>query len=153
MGGKVEVFAICNPEALDRPEAVALFHRCFANPKFEQDADEVREFLRDELAEGNENIRLWVASTPQHGFCGMSLVTFGGAPLTPHPYVAHFVAEVPEAREPLTAATFRFLRESGHESVAIINVTGRSDRAHMRLFRKFVSGRVSGSVIVYRLEG
>ncbi len=152
MSGKAEVFPIWNPEALERPEIVALFHRSFAAPKFEQDADEVREFIRGELAEGGENLRLWVASTPQHGFCGMSLMTLGGAPLSPHPYLAHFVAEVPEVREPLVAATFRFVKEGGYKKVAIVNVTGRSDEAHMRLFRRFASGSVMGSVIFYRLE-
>ncbi len=153
MGGKAKVFEIWKPEALDRPEIVALFHRCFAHPKFERDADEVRLFVREQLEDGGEGVRLWVASAPQHGFCGMSLMTLGGNALEPDPCITHFVAEIPEAREPLAAANFKFLRENGFEKFSIVNMTGRSDAAHMRLFRKFVSGKVSGSVIVYELGG
>ena len=148
----MRVYEIWNPDVLDREDVKALFERCFADPKFNADPDVVRRFVAEQIASRDRSVRLWVAVSPEHGVCGMSLMSFSVCPLSPHPWISHFVAEVPEAREPLVRANFIACRELGFDKVSIMNMTGRDDGSHMRLFRKFARGNPRGSVIVYQLE-
>jgi hypothetical protein len=151
MSAEVRIFELYRPHALDRPGIVNLFNRCYANEKFDADPDEVRAFVQQHLEDGDKDIRLWVASTDQHGYCGLSILQTGTCPFCPYPWISHFVAEVPQVREPLLDATIFGVVEEGHGSVSILNAMDCSDQAHMRLYRKYGTGKVKGSVIVYEI--
>jgi hypothetical protein len=147
----VRAYEIWNPEALDRPDMVALFARAFADPKFGIDADDAREHLQLSLRTRGATDRLFVASDSVHGLCGISIVTLGVDALSPLPWVSHFVAERKGAREPLVEVTLKSIKEAGFDKLALHNATGASDLAHMRLFRRHIKGAVMGSLIIYEL--
>jgi hypothetical protein len=146
----VQAFRVTDPSVLDWPEVVALFERSFADPKFRMDGEAIREAMKTDLPDGV--LELWIARAPQHGLCGMVVLTIPSHPISPFSQVIHFVAEVPMARRALTDACFVHLREKGVKSVAIHNVTGATDDAHLRMFRRYAEGQVMASLIVYELR-
>jgi hypothetical protein len=148
----VRAYEIWNPAALDNPSVVALFARAFADPKFGIDADDVRGYLKASLSTKEPTDKVFVASSTKHGYCGLSIVTLETYPLSPLPWVTHFVAEKRAAREPLVDATLKAIAGAGFTRLALHNATGASDLAHMRLFRRHVKGAVMGSLIIYELE-
>jgi len=147
----VRVYEIWNPASLDRPDMAALFDRCFADPKFGIDSDAAREYLKASLGSRDPTDKVFVASSREHGLCGLSIVTLGVYPLSPLPWVSHFVAEKRAVREPLVAATLKSIADAGYKKLAIHNATGASDIAHMRIFRRHMKGAVMGSLIIYEL--
>ena len=148
----MKVWEIWNPALLEAEEIRALFDRAFSDPKHEMDADGVRQYLKAHMMQGGETDKLFVALDTKHGYCGLAIVTLGVYPLSPHPYIAFFVAEKPEAREPLVEACLLVIRKAGYTRFAIHNETGASDKAHARLFRKFAHGDIRGAMIVYDME-
>jgi len=148
----VRAYEIWNPAALDSPGIVNLFARAFADPKFGIDADDVREYLKESLGAKDTTDKVFVVSSVEHGYCGLSIVTLGVYPLAPLPWITHFVAEQRSAREPLVEVTLKSIAGAGFKRLALHNATGASDEAHQRLFRRHMKGAVKGSLIVYDLE-
>ncbi len=155
MRAEVRIFELYRPHALDQPGVVGLFDRCYADGRYDASADDVRAYIQQYLVDGDKALRLWVASTDQHGYCGLGIVGMATCPLAPHPWISQFFIEASEAREPLLRALLLKVRDEGYRYVATQNATGRSDEAHMRLYRGFSKGVgvVKGSVIVYEIGG
>lgn len=151
MAAHVNVFRITDPATLDWLEVRALFDRAFADPKFGIDAEATRKHLQLKLGTGEGLFYIWVAQSAQHGLCGLILVATGTFPLSPHPYIAHLFVDEPAAREPLMHYGVSFVASLGYRSIAVVNMSGKSDAAYLRLFRKFGAGEVKGSVIVYEI--
>ncbi len=153
MSAEVRIFELWNPDALDRPGVARLFGRCYAGGRYDATADDVRSYVQQYLADSDKSIRLWVAKTDAHGYCGLAIVGMATCPLAPHPWISQFFVEVAEARAPLLHALLLRVSGEGYRSVATQNATGHSDEAHMRLYRNFSKGEgeVRGSVIVYEL--
>jgi hypothetical protein len=148
----VRSFEIWNADSFDSPDMVALFERAFADPKFGINPDDVREYLKLSIGTKESLDKVFVASDRKHGLCGLSIVTLGVYPLSPLPWVSHFVAERKGARESLLGLTLKAIRDAGYETFATHNATGASDAAYLRIFRRHMTGAVLGSLIVYELE-
>lgn len=147
----MRVYEIWNTGSLDSPDMVALFARAFADPKFGIDADAVREYLKASLGSPNPTDKLFVASSLEHGLCGLSIVTLEVYPLSPLPWISYFVAEKRGARVPLVEASLKAISDAGYTKLALHNATEASDAAHMRLVRRHMKGTVLGSLIIYEL--
>ena len=129
-----------------------LFARCYADPKFDVDSEVLCDWLATELDSPANWIKLFVAQDEQGKLCGMSLVVLSVDPLSPYPWINHFVAEKRGARDPLVEATLGCIRARGFTKLSLYNMTGASDEAHLRVFRKHATGRVRCSVIDYEME-
>ncbi len=148
----IKVVAITDGGIMRSPRMREFIARCYADPKFDTDPDELCEFLAVELECKPPPVKLFVAVDETRGPCGMSLAVLVTNVLSPYPWINHFVAECPEARDPLVEATLGCFRSLGFKKLSVYNATGASDDVHRRLYRKFAKGTVRGSHIVYEME-
>ena len=148
----IQVLRVIDPRVLDSPEFVDLFRRGYSESKFRIDADAARRCVRDEIAASDSKMLLFVARSSAHGLCGFAIAVRSGDPLMPVAQVPHFFADAPGARAALTRTGFDYLTSCGEKEVAIHNMTGATDQAHMRMFRKFADGNVEASLILYQLK-
>lgn len=83
---------------------------------------------------------------------GLSILEDVDGTFSPGVWVQLFWAGEPSAREPLLNAMAEWLDERGIEKVRIVNASGHSDEAHMRLFRSHAAGRAIGGLIEYEVS-
>jgi hypothetical protein len=148
----IKVIAVTEGDAMRAPRMRAFIARCYADPKFDTDPEALCDFLVTELDSRKEWVKLFIAIDERSGPCGLALVTVSIDPLSPHPWVSHFVAEKRGAFEPLLDASVGYVRGRGFSKISILNQTGASDVAHIRMCRRWGKGAVGGSLIVYDLE-
>ncbi len=148
----MRAFELWNPKALDGSEMRGLFLRAFDNPKFGINPGDARLYLRASLSSRNPTDKLFVASSREHGLCGLAVVTLGVCALSPLPWLSHVFAEKPGAREALVEESIKAVRGAGFSKLALFNAHKASDEAQMRLVRHQMKGEVIGSLIVYDVE-
>lgn len=150
---KAAVYRVLNTALFDSEEVIALFDRAFPEKnKFGIDAAQMLEFLKRDVSESDPWLLVWLAHHPRHGWCGFSIVTYTPTPVSPNPCIAHLHCDIPECRDPLVSAGFTWALSKGIGHCTIVNATGRSDEAHLRLFRKFGKGERIGTLINYDIR-
>lgn len=146
------VVEIRNPAGIDIPEMESLFVRGFSKDEL-LDVDGAVDWVRHATSnpdcgvfvarEGYEWVGIMVIDKSQEGDA------FSNSAWIPMVYS--------EGSMPVLKSLMRCVREwmieNGVERVRGLNRTGRSDKAHIRMFGKGFSAEVLGSVIEYRMEG
>jgi hypothetical protein len=149
----IKVVAVTEGDAMRAPRMRAFIARCYGDSKFDVDPEALCDFLAIELESQEEWVKLFIAIDEESGPCGMSLVVVSVDPLSPNPWVSHFVAEKRGAFGPLLDASVGYVRERGFRKISVYNATGASDQAHLRMCKRWGKGEARGSLIVYELEG
>jgi hypothetical protein len=152
MSDLVTVIKITHPVALESEEMVALFDRNFSYPGITINTKELIEYLQGHFAQDKPGIHLWVSFGEERGLCGMGIVTTWTNPLSPFPFLAHFAAEIREARKPIQEAMHTFLLGEGFTNMGGYNASHLSDRALYGVLSTFGTGEVLGSLILWQLE-
>lgn len=140
----VKIVRVQNPEAMASEEVSALFERSFEKIEGLEGGD-VLAWVADRLSE--PDLALFVA-VADGNLTGMTILFQGQEPLSPFAWIAHFHAEE-GSRAPLLDSVVGWMRDRGLQKIRVINMTGRSDKAHMRLFRSHAKGSVVASIIEY----
>jgi hypothetical protein len=148
----IKVVAVTEGDAMRAPRMRAFIARCYSDSKFDVDPEALCDFLVTELDSRKEWVKLFIAIDERSGPCGLALVTVSIDPMSPNPWVSHFVAEKRGAFGPLLDASVGYVRGRGFSKISILNQTGASDAAHIRMCRRWGKGTVGGSLIAYDLE-
>ncbi len=134
----MEIIRIYEPEVFQY--LGDLFERAFTDsPRPEQAAAWCRAFV------SSDAVRIWTTSEVS----GLAIVERGDEVFAPPATIAHFYSEDSETRHLLCTEICRWMEEEDLEEIVAWNQTGRSDEAHIRLFRRYLKGRKSGGVIRY----
>jgi hypothetical protein len=149
----IKVIAVTEGDMMRSPRMREFISRCYSHENSDVDPEALCDFLAIELESREEWLKLFIAIDEESGPCGMSLVVVSIDPLSPNPWISHFVAEKRAAFSELADATKGYLRDRGFRKVSVLNRTGASDRAHARMCRRWGGGAPAGSLIVYELEG
>jgi hypothetical protein len=131
---------------------IELFSRAYANPKFEVDAGELREWLVREIESDDEWIKLFVAWSEDAGLCGMALLSFSNDPRSRYPWIDHFYADHPDVTDVLADATLGYFRSRGFLKFLSVNLSKHSDEKIIARFTGKAVGAVKGSVVSYEME-
>jgi hypothetical protein len=129
-----------------------LFARAYADPKFEVDADELREWLVREIENPSDWIKLFVAWSEEAGLRGMALLSFADDPRSRYPWIDHFYADHPEVTDALADATLGYFRSRGFLKFLSINLSEHSDEAIIARFTGKAVGAVKASIVSYEME-
>ena len=152
MGEPMKAVAINAGFTMDAPDIRALFQRAYADSDFDVDATAMCDFLRTELDNPNEWLKLFVAWGEESGFVGVALLVMTVDPIAPYPWVSQLYAEAQGARAILMDAVTGYFRSKGFSRFFLYNTSGASDRAYKRLFENDgLKGHVKGSLIVGEL--
>lgn len=147
-------FKVTDPEIFDLPGVVELFERAFSggNARFDIDPEEYRIYLRDHITEPGFNgidhwLHVWLAMGFGQGFLGFMIMSYAPWPACSNLCAGHFHVERPLKRSVLLDAALGWARSVGLNRVSLVNQTGASDRAYLRMTRPYGDARVVGSMI------
>lgn len=154
---------VTQPAFFDLPEIKALFRRAFDEggneARFDTSSADTLAYLKEHIRDPGEKgtgvdnwLVCFVVLHKDAGFCGFVIACYTPWPMCQNCCLAHFHLERGDCREALLNKAFGWAYGHGLTKISLTNATGRSDEAHMRLFRRFGRGKVNGSVIVYDLE-
>ncbi len=145
----IQVARLNNPQALLAPPMQELFRKAFDGNPMIAGIDEVPEEYVRLLA--NPNVGFFVG-VEKGEFKGLVLVELPGSPLAKMPNVLHFANfGTSKLRDALVQAALDFIVQAGYTRFATINLTGRGDAVHKRLFKKVGEAKALGSVLEYRI--
>lgn len=144
-----ETIRIMNPLALDLEPFKKLFDRAFASEEH-GDPEKILAFLKAAPLGGDYAVL--VADDADSGLVGLAILQNAPWVFSAVPWCLHFHAETGAATEALGGAIREWMVENGLASIRILNQTGRSDEAHMRLFSRFGDPVLVGSVIDYTVR-
>lgn len=149
---EISVVQIRNPAGLEIPELEDLFSRGFSKDSL-LDADGAVEWIKASVSSDDTAV---FAAREGGDWVGMMVIdksqeddAFSQSAWIPMVYSEGSARVVKE----MTKEVRKWVVENGVERVRALNRTGRSDKAHMRMFGKGMSAEVLGSVIEYRVEG
>ena len=87
---------------------------------------------------------------PDFEFRGLAILDYNPGPWTLAPQCLHFHSTGSDVVRVLSDGVASWLTENGQNELVGINMTGASDKAHARLFRKSFKSEVLGSVLMLR---
>ena len=145
----IQVVRLNNPKALLAPPMQELFRKAFdGNPLIAGIDDAPGEYVR---VVTNPAVGLFVG-VEKGEFKGLVLVELPGSPLAKMPNVLHFANfGTAKLRDALIQAALDFIVQAGYTRFVTINLTGRGDAVHNRLFKKVGKAKPLGSVLEYRI--
>ncbi len=145
----VEIVELANTDAFDMEPIRDLFVRAFTGEAM-PDSDGVTKFLRGGgLSDGFTVI---LAHDLEAGWTGLAILQNTPWVFADRAWIIHFYSQNANARRALLAWTRRWMEREGVGTIRILNATGRSDKAHMRLFREFADPTLVGGVIDYTVR-
>ena len=146
----MRILEIRNPGAFQTDLARDLYERAFRNPEHGDSGATLKWSM--EFA-ANDAVSIFFAMDDYGKLTGLMILEDSSDPFVGAPWVLHFYAEGAAETAALTEQIRSWMHSRGRKKVRILNRTGRSDEAHMRLFRKFgTEGRRLGGLIEYEVE-
>jgi hypothetical protein len=129
------------------PVVQDVFHRAFADERFSK-PNEVMNWLIDDLR--RDDIQVLIARDDDANLVGLSITAANKVVFSETPWILHFFSDGPPSTTyALVEGIRQWLASRGESVVRVINQTGHSDEAHMRIFSRVSNGRKIGGVIEY----
>lgn len=146
------VVQLRNKAVLESEPILELFRKAFTPPKEHKgvefpDVEKALAWLKGVVEE--DHIAVFVTHDAGR-FTGLAICQDYPDPFSGRGWVLQYFCEVPEHSDQLAAAIGNwFFKVRNCPRLRILNFTGRSDRAHMRRFRKFAIGKRLAGLIEY----
>jgi hypothetical protein len=142
------IVRLTNPAAFERAEVQDLFQKAFetnALVKFEDATEELVLLTADPLV-------AMLIGAEKGKLAGLSIAILPHSRLAPLPAVYHFYSGgSAKLREALIDATVDFFLQAGYTRFWATNMTGDSDEAYVKLFRKAGKAERVCSMLVFKI--